>query len=144
MPSSSPCSRHRKPSAGWGWASRCFLPPWSGSWTLCRVPSAAETDAPGSRAPPWRAAGPSGHHGLVWNKDSQYLWSVNGGQVLFFREWLRVHKESSLTSVRSPPAGCAGRGSCTSSAGCPVACCPCTARSEWGAQTCYWTPAAYL
>lgn len=49
-----------------------------------------------------------------------------------------------LTSVQSPPAGCAGRGSCTSSAGCPEVCCPHTGRSEWDARTCCWTPAAYL
>lgn len=76
MTCSSPYSRRRKPSAGSGSASRCFLPLWSGSWTLCRAPSAAETDAPASHAPPWRAAGPSAHHDLVWNDIYEVLVEV--------------------------------------------------------------------
>lgn len=44
---------------------------------------------------------------------------------------------SGLTSAQNPPGGYAGRGSCTSSAGCPQACCPHTAHSEWDVQTCY-------
>lgn len=69
----SPCSRRRRPSAGSGWASRCFLPLWSGSWTPCRAPSGGGTDAPGSHVPLWRAAGPSGHRDLVWAKDERVI-----------------------------------------------------------------------
>lgn len=133
---SSPCSIHKKLWVDWDQASHCSLLHESASWTQYTALSESEKDALKSHAPPLLEAGLSAHHDLVCKpeKHPRQHWGKHLLQCPMYE------CDRKLTSVQNLLTSYATHDYGSASSGHPEVCCPHTDRSEWGAQTCCWTP----